>query len=53
MMNPYSVDIGEKLYRELFDDPYRPENFTVQQWVASLLSTYLAGGFDEYDSDEG
>lgn len=53
MMNPYSVDIGEKLYRELFDDPYRPENFTVQQWVASLLNTYLAGGFDEYDSDEG
>lgn len=53
MTNPYSVDLGERLYRELFDDCYRPENFTVQQWVASLLNRYLEGGFDEYDSDEG
>ena len=52
MLNPYSVDLGEKLYRELFDDYYRPENFTVQQWVADLLNTYLEGGFDCPDPEE-
>lgn len=51
MINPYSVDLGEKLYLELFDDYYRPENFTVQQWVVKLLNTYLEGGFEDSDYD--
>lgn len=52
MIDPYVVSLGEELYRKLFDDYYRPENFTVQQWVVDILNTYLNGGFDDYDSDE-
>lgn len=51
MMNPYYVDLGETLYRELFDDYYRPENFTVQQWVTTLLKRYSEGGFEDSDNE--
>jgi len=50
-MNPYSIDLGEELYRKLFDDHYRPENFTVQQWVVTLLNRYLEGGFEDSDNE--
>lgn len=51
MINPYSIDIGEKLYRDLFDDYRRPKNFTVQQWVVCLIEEHLSECIRDGDNE--
>ena len=43
MIDPYIVSLGEKLYLELFDDPKRPPNYTVQDWAVYLLQNVAKG----------
>ena len=44
MIDPYVISLGEKLYLKLFDDPNRPDDYTVQMWAVFLLEKTLNKG---------
>lgn len=41
MQHPYQIDLGHELYMALWDDPNRPKQLTVEQWVQVLLKRGL------------
>jgi hypothetical protein len=41
VIKPYVIDLGMELYMDLFDDPDRPENNTVEQYAKDTLCRVL------------
>jgi hypothetical protein len=41
MYDPYRITLGPMLYMDLWDDPNRPENTTVELWAQILLNRAL------------